>query len=141
MRTIFFLYRTTNSAPNTPSTRADQPVNSPSFWEKSANTISFSTTAIGMMLCPLPTPSPTSRNSAFKRPTFSKAFFYCSTPWFVNEQHAGFIQLYSGVSFVLVKGASHQVPQSKRAEAFELFHSVISSQGSQESFKEKILKL
>jgi len=40
---------------------------------------------------------------------------YLYTPWFVNEQHAGFIQLYSGVSFVLVKGASHQVPQSKRA--------------------------
>lgn len=62
-----------------------------------------------------------------------------STPWFVNEQHAGFIQLYSGVSFVLVKGASHQVPQSKRAEAFDLFHAVLTSQGSQEEFKNIIL--
>ena len=59
----------------------------------------------------------------------------------VNDQHAGFIQLYSGVSFVLVKGASHQVPQSKRAEAFDLFETVIKSHGSQEEFKKKIFKL
>ncbi len=42
---------------------------------------------------------------------------------------------------MLVKGASHQVPQSKRAEAYDLFHTVLSSQGSQEEFKKRIFKL
>lgn len=39
---------------------------------------------------------------------------YLYTPWFTNNQHSGFIQLYSGIVFTIVKGASHQVPQSKR---------------------------
>lgn len=38
-----------------------------------------------------------------------------SNPWFTDKQHSGFEQIFSGVLFVLVKGASHQVPQSKRA--------------------------
>lgn len=36
-------------------------------------------------------------------------------PWFTNEQHSGFIQAYNGLVFITVKGASHQVPQAKRA--------------------------
>ena len=66
-------------------------------------------------------------------------FVIQSTPWFVNDQHAGFIQLYSGVSFITVKGASHMVPQSKRAEGFTIFHAALTSQGSQEEFKKIIL--
>ena len=48
-----------------------------------------------------------------KRLGLVEAYLY--TPWFVNKQHAGFTQLYSGLLFLTVKGASHQVPQTKRA--------------------------
>lgn len=43
---------------------------------------------------------------------------YLYGPWFVGNQHAGFSQLYSGLLFLTVKGASHQVPQSKREAAY-----------------------
>ena len=48
------------------------------------------------------------------------------TPWFTDGQHSGFTQSYSGVQYVLVKGAGHQVPQSKRAEALQMFKNVLS---------------
>lgn len=48
-----------------------------------------------------------------------------SNPWFTDGQHSGFEQIFSGVLFVLVKGASHQVPQSKRADAYQLFESTV----------------
>lgn len=51
--------------------------------------------------------------------------YLCSHPWFTDRQHSGFIQLYNGILFITVKGASHQVPQSKRAEAFNLFKMVV----------------
>jgi serine carboxypeptidase-like clade 2 len=51
---------------------------------------------------------------------------YIYQPWFVNKQHAGFSQLYSGLLFLTVKGASHQVPQAKREAAFELFNNTLS---------------
>ena len=35
-----------------------------------------------------------------------------------EEQHAGFIQIYSGIVLTVVKGASHMVPQSKRQAGF-----------------------
>ena len=38
-----------------------------------------------------------------------------SNPWFTNGQHSGFVQLFGGIVFTTFKGASHQVPQSKRA--------------------------
>ena len=44
-----------------------------------------------------------------------------SQPFFANDQHAGFIQVFNGVNFVIMKGASHQVPQSKRPESYVLF--------------------
>lgn len=47
------------------------------------------------------------------------------TPWFTGNQHSGFHQLYNGLLFTTFKGASHQVPQSKRAEAFQMFQSVL----------------
>ena len=50
-----------------------------------------------------------------------------STPLFLNEQHIGFSQVYSGVSFILVKGASHQVPQSKREAALFIFQTALES--------------
>jgi len=40
---------------------------------------------------------------------------YIYHPWFTNKQHSGFIQIYNGIIFMTVKGASHMVPQSKRA--------------------------
>lgn len=46
--------------------------------------------------------------------------------WIVNKQHVGFYQLYSGLIFTTVKGASHQVPQSKRLESLQLFNDTIS---------------
>lgn len=51
---------------------------------------------------------------------------------FVNNQHAGFHQIYSGVVLSIVKGASHMAPQSKRAEALFLFNSTI--EGSKSIF-------
>ena len=51
-----------------------------------------------------------------------------SIPYFDDdEQHCGFIQQYDGLSMVIVKGASHQVPQSKRASAEELFKIFVES--------------
>jgi hypothetical protein len=41
--------------------------------------------------------------------------FLFSVPFFTNNQHSGFHQLYSGLVLTIVKGASHMVPQSKRA--------------------------
>jgi hypothetical protein len=35
--------------------------------------------------------------------------------------------------FAIVKGASHQVPQSKRAEALELYKTVLASAGSKKN--------
>lgn len=46
-------------------------------------------------------------------------------PWFTDKQHSGFEQIYSGVIFITVKGASHQVPQSKRAESYNIIDSII----------------
>ncbi len=50
-----------------------------------------------------------------------------SKPFFALNQHAGWTQLYGGLLFVRMKGASHQVPQSKRAEAYELFKMAMGS--------------
>jgi len=51
---------------------------------------------------------------------------YIFHPWFTGNQHAGFAQLYSGLLFLTVKGASHQVPQSKREAAFQIFQDTLS---------------
>lgn len=50
---------------------------------------------------------------------------YTMNPWFTDKQHSGFEQIYSGVIFVTFKGASHQVPQTKRAESYNLIESVL----------------
>jgi hypothetical protein len=47
----------------------------------------------------------------------------------VEDQHAGFQQLYSKINFVTFKGASHQVPQTKRAASFDLFNSIVQGHG------------
>lgn len=39
---------------------------------------------------------------------------YLYTPMILNGQHVGFTQLYSGMNFVVVKGASHQASMTKR---------------------------
>ena len=48
---------------------------------------------------------------------------------FLDDQHIGFNQYYDGIHFMLVKGASHQVPQSKRAAAYHIFESVVGQSG------------
>lgn len=43
-------------------------------------------------------------------------------PWFAEDQHAGFkLDYTNNLSLIIVKGASHQVPQSRRVAAFEMF--------------------
>jgi hypothetical protein len=54
-------------------------------------------------------------NFIYKNHIFSKSFLIFSHPWFTDRQHSGFIQLYNGIVFITVKGASHTVPQTKRA--------------------------
>jgi|JI10StandDraft_1071094.scaffolds.fasta_scaffold4057819_1 hypothetical protein len=41
-------------------------------------------------------------------------YFIDSAPIIYQDQHIGFNMIMSGVNFVTIKGASHQVPQSKR---------------------------
>ena len=55
---------------------------------------------------------------------------WCSKPFFAEGQHAGWIQIYGGLLFFRIKGGSHMVPQSKRAEAYELFKMVLESVGN-----------
>lgn len=40
--------------------------------------------------------------------------FMYSSPIMLDGQHIGFNTIMSGVVFMQIKGASHQVPQSKR---------------------------
>ena len=57
---------------------------------------------------------------------------YPRKPWFTDGQHSGFFDYYGDpieLIFVTIKGASHQVPQSKRAEAFQFFDDVINEKG------------
>lgn len=56
----------------------------------------------------------------FIKAIFSKGCHYSSETWFTNGQHSGFRQLFNGLLFILFKGASHQVPQAKRAAAFDM---------------------
>jgi hypothetical protein len=53
----------------------------------------------------------------------------------VNGQHAGFEQLFSGINFITFKGASHQVPQTKRAEAYDMFFNVLAGHGGDKPFE------
>jgi len=41
--------------------------------------------------------------------------------WKVDNQVAGFAQVYSGLTFLTVRGAGHMVPQWKRKESFVMF--------------------
>lgn len=52
----------------------------------------------------------------------------------MNDEHVGFIQIWSGVVFFLFKGASHMVPQTKRAAAQQLFRDTISGHNATETF-------
>lgn len=54
-------------------------------------------------------------------PTFSNESLIYSDTWFTEGQHSGFHQLFNGLLFIIFKGASHQVPQAKRAAAFGMF--------------------
>lgn len=46
-------------------------------------------------------------------------------PIIYKDQHIGFNTIMSGLNFVLIKGASHQVPQSKRPESLYIFRTLI----------------
>ena len=48
-----------------------------------------------------------------------------SGPWFTNKQHSGFEYAFSGVNLIIFKGASHQVPQSKRPESYQVFGNIL----------------
>jgi hypothetical protein len=63
---------------------------------------------------------------------------YIYHPWFTGNQHAGFAQLYSGLLFLTVKGASHQVPQSKREAAFQIFKDTLSGHPEFQHLPEKM---
>ncbi len=63
---------------------------------------------------------------------------YVYHPWFAGNQHAGFAQLYSGLLFLTVKGASHQVPQSKRKAAFQIFEDTLSGHSEFEHLPESM---
>ena len=45
----------------------------------------------------------------------------CSGPWFTLNQHSGFEQAFAGINLIIFKGASHQVPQSKRPQSMQTF--------------------
>lgn len=67
-----------------------------------------------------PQPHPVRRRVLFPLPR---------QPWFTENQHSGFVSSYSSrngkLTFVTVKGASHQVPEAKRPESLNLFRSVL----------------
>lgn len=46
-------------------------------------------------------------------------------PIIFQDQHIGFNMIMSGLNFLLVKGASHQVPQSKRPESLYIFKTLL----------------
>lgn len=50
-----------------------------------------------------------------------------SAPIIYNDQHIGFNTIMSGIHFLLVKGASHQVPQSKRPESLYIYKTLLDS--------------
>jgi serine carboxypeptidase-like clade 1 len=41
--------------------------------------------------------------------------------WVVNDQTAGYVQEYDGLTYITVKGVGHMVPQWKRQESFVMF--------------------
>lgn len=42
-------------------------------------------------------------------------------PWFVNEQVAGFVKEFKGITYMTVRGSGHMVPTDKPAEALYMF--------------------
>lgn len=49
------------------------------------------------------------------------------TAWYYGEHHAGFYQEYKEVTVITVKGASHMVPSTKPAQAYQLFYNFINN--------------
>lgn len=48
-------------------------------------------------------------------------------PIIYADQHIGFNTIMSGINFVTVKGASHQVPQSKRPQSLYIYRTLLES--------------
>ena len=42
--------------------------------------------------------------------------------WYVDEQVAGYYEIYEGLTFVTIKGAGHMVPQFKPPQAHYMFN-------------------
>ena len=45
--------------------------------------------------------------------------------WMVDDQVAGYYELYNGLTFVTVKGSGHMVPQDKPAQAWHMINSFL----------------
>ena len=43
-------------------------------------------------------------------------------PWYLNQQVAGFYEVYDKLTYVTVKGAGHMVPQVKPEESLYMFN-------------------
>lgn len=81
--------------------------------------------------------SKTLKLSISKNPIVSKNIVYFSKPWFTDDQHSGFEQIYGGLLYLTVKGASHQVPQAKRAQAYDLFNATVTGHVGEKHRMEK----
>lgn len=45
--------------------------------------------------------------------------------WYYNDQVAGWFEVYSGLTFVTVRGAGHMVPQYKPPQALKMINSLL----------------
>ena len=48
-------------------------------------------------------------------------------PWYYTKHHAGFYQEYEKLTVITVKGASHMVPSTRPAQAYQLFYNFINN--------------
>jgi len=49
-------------------------------------------------------------------------------PWFVNQQVAGYVRTYKGLTYATIKGAGHMVPQFKPPQALYFFSQFLNNQ-------------
>ena len=47
------------------------------------------------------------------------------TQWYLDDQVAGWFEVYSGLTFVTVRGAGHMVPQYKPPQALKMINSFL----------------
>jgi len=49
------------------------------------------------------------------------------TQWYVDDQVAGYYEMYNGLTLVTIKGAGHMVPQFKPAQAHHFFYAFLNN--------------